>query len=187
MKLFEEFKLYENMWEDTNAGDLVGDIPANQQNQIAGDLRFSARRRAEGKVPVSCPGMADGCDKSFLKADEYNAHIVTCKKARKHFTHKAIVKNKKTERRLDIMDNITSGELLDYLEQHTKCELCGTPLAMKDRRPDHYHLEIREDGVGNGHFRGVLCNRCNTFIGCLEKLLIDYDVALNKIEKYLTR
>lgn len=192
MKLFEEFKLYENMWDTNNTDCLHEAIPSNQLSQIAGNLLFNNRKNilygsTKGKRPVACPGVVNGCDKSFLKADDYNAHIVNCDKARKHFNYPARVKNKKVKRKLDIMDNITAGALLNYLEQYTNCELCGATLTMKERRPDHYHLELHGDGAGSGHFRGVLCDRCNTFIGTLESLLIDYGIDIDKITKYLAR
>ena len=192
MKLFEEFELYENMWNDNAIVNKRIYIPANQLNQIAGNLLFSRRKKAlygssRDKRPVTCPGEADGCAESFLDIDEYNAHIVNCKKARKYFNYPARIKNKKAERRLDIIENKTAGELLNELDQHTKCELCEVPIDMEARRPDHYHLEVGANGVGNGHFRGILCDRCNTFMGKLEKLLIDDGVNIDKITEYLSR
>lgn len=74
------------------------------------------------------------------------------------------------------------------------CELCGTPISVKNRRPDHEHFKHSEDrnGTGEGSFRGVLCNKCNLALGAFEnigvKRINDYlDSARSKVEQFNKR
>jgi hypothetical protein len=57
--------------------------------------------------------------------------------------------------------NITREQYLKYLNT-TKCDLCAVDLTDKKKCQDHCHK--------TGKVRGVLCMKCNTYVGFYEKL-----------------
>lgn len=78
--------------------------------------------------------------------------------------------------------DITTREVLEYLENHPKCEICGKTIeeankwnsknAPKRLCIDHDHKTLR--------FRGVLCSVCNRQLGW-------YEANQEAIEKYLNK
>lgn len=67
MKLHEEFKLYENMWEVSEQQNTEVLTEANFEQQLKGFLRF--------RKGISCPG---GCGETFSTEADYEKHINTC-------------------------------------------------------------------------------------------------------------
>jgi hypothetical protein len=61
-----------------------------------------------------------------------------------------------------------------YLSQNGCCKLCGFPIEYSEINTDHDHK--------TGQVRGLLCRKCNTFIGYIETNLILLDSALVYIE-----
>ena len=188
MTLLEEISLYEKLWDSnylTEATEATDSIPGSILNQVVGDAQFSKQKAVpvlqdNGKKSkeVPCLGRDNGCSDTFTGAKPYSKHIVACDAARPHLTHKAVVKNKKHDHNMDSLANITAGNLITYIETHDTCELCGTVLELSERRPDHEHSDkgSRVNGKGEGRFRGVLCDRCNTALGKLEDLLMDSEL-----------
>lgn len=78
--------------------------------------------------------------------------------------------------------DITNQEVLEYLAEHPKCEICGKTIeeankwssknAPKRLCIDHDHKTLR--------FRGVLCSVCNRQLGW-------YEANQEAIEKYLNK
>lgn len=188
MTLLEEISLYEKLWDSNYLTEAADSIPGSILNQVVGDAQFSKQKavpvlqdndkKTKNCKEVPCIGREDGCDATFTKADHYNKHIVTCKAAIPHLTHNAVVKDKERGHNADSLANITAGNLITYIETHPNCELCGAVLDLSKRRPDHEHSDegSRVNGKGEGRFRGVLCDRCNTALGKLEDLLRDSEL-----------
>ena len=181
MKLHEEFRLWENMWEVSKQQNAKALNEANFAQQLKGFLGF--------KKGMSCPG---GCGKHFSTKADYEKHINSCSKIQDILYHrKAVILANKSGWKADMLSNISALAFIAYINKHTKCELCGNELAIKKRRPDHVHVkdsEVRR-GTGEGGFRGVLCDECNTALGKFEKIGRDrineyLDKASIKIEQF---
>lgn len=74
----------------------------------------------------------------------------------------------------DILD-ITVAELERYRKTHTVCDICGNPETVQQKGKVK-RLSVDHDH-SNNHFRGLVCNHCNTKLGWLDKYydtIIDY-------------
>lgn len=60
-----------------------------------------------------------------------------------------------------------------YLEQNGCCGICKQPIAYEKIYVDHRHSD--------GKIRGLVCCRCNSFVGFIEK----YSELINPIKKWL--
>lgn len=171
MQLYEEFKLYENLWEHNKHKNPEVLTEANPAQQLNGMFGFNRE----------CPG----CGMKFTADKDCAIHALDCEKAKELLSKRsAIVRVSTTGHDFDYMPNISALALIKYINEHAVCEICGTPLStLDDRRPDHKHLSDTSPvpGVGRGSFRGVLCNSCNLMLGTFEKKKLD----INKIATYL--
>lgn len=80
------------------------------------------------------------------------------------------LKHRPRERRRKII-RLFGEDVWLKVQSATSCEICGD----SDRLvPDHSHTK--------GHFRGILCNRCNLAVG----LFKDDAVSLRKAARYLS-
>jgi len=63
-----------------------------------------------------------------------------------------------------------------FLRQNKKCAICGKHQSESTRRfgVDHDHK--------TGKVRGILCNRCNTALGCFEKYKKEMETYLRGSE-----
>jgi hypothetical protein len=171
MKLHEEFKLYENMWEATEQeyNDALNE--ANLAQQFNGLFSFKGE----------CPG----CSTEFSSDKDCALHVLECDKAKELLSKRsAVIETKEAGHAFDCMTNISAWAFMKYVTEHDVCELCGAQLTTLDeRRPDHRHLSNTSpvNGAGTGYFRGVLCNSCNLMLGTFEKKKLDID----KIAAYL--
>lgn len=101
------------------------------------------------------------------------AHYAACK--RKHGI-KSLAKVCGTE--LDI----TVEDLNTYIEEHPRCEICGKTIEETVRYTGKYatkRLCIDHDHQ-TGHFRGMLCQRCNRQLGWFENYQKEINDYLNK-------
>ena len=144
---------------------------ANFTQQLKGFLSF--------RNGMSCPG---GCGKQFNAKADYEKHINSCTKIQDILYHrKAVIMANKAGWSADVLSNISALAYIAYINKHAKCELCDAPLTIEHRRPDHEHTSNSEAGrgTGEGGFRGVLCDKCNTALGKFEK------IGVKKINDYL--
>lgn len=131
-------------------------------------------------------GVCPGCKTTHKSQEEYERHVIKdCAKAKSLFDSTnmpARIKVGKAEHSFDILTNITEKELIDYMVDHQRCEICGGVGV----HPDHRHSK---DGTHSGTFRGVLCDDCNLLLGRLESEFrgLSYDDYLLKIKWYLDR
>lgn len=81
----------------------------------------------------------------------------------KRFAEKS---NGKTVRRFDL--DISYGDYIQYCEEHPCCEICGKPEYVSTGGTKTNRLAI-DHQHGTNHFRGLLCQQCNTKLGWFEK------------------
>ena len=108
--------------------------------------------------------VCEKCGKKVLLCN-YKSHMAR---------HKALVTIVTTGRQRVILD-ITNDELEQYRKDHPVCEICGKPETRKNTK----RLTVDHDHE-TGHFRGLLCFKCNTNLGVYER-----DREL--FEQYITR
>ena len=174
MQLHEEFKLYENLWEDGKQQNAEILNEANSEQQLRGFLRF--------KKGMHCPG---GCGKILNTKSDYKKHINSCNNMHQIlYCRPAVILANKEGWNADLLPNISALAYLAYVNKQEKCELCGKGLLIDSRRPDHKRSEEseRRHETGEGKFRGVLCDTCNMMLGNLEKIGRD---TISKYFNYL--
>lgn len=132
-------------------------------NPLAAVHKFGAVGRNEGHESKDdvfnreCPH----CHKWFRPA-QIGGHIARCSKVHNE-DRRAI--------RCGVVLDITVSELDEYMQHHTRCEICGRSVdevvkyngkgASKRLCVDHDHVTNR--------FRGMLCQSCNRQLGWYEK------------------
>lgn len=162
MKLYEEFRLYENLWEGNKQQNTEVLNEANSEQQLRGFLRF--------RKGMSCPG---GCGKILNTEADYKKHINNCTEIHNIlYCRPAVALAKEEGWDADLLKNISALAYLAYINKHMECEICGKELSIEDRKPDHKHSKEteRKHRTGEGSFRGVLCDNCNRLLGKFEKI-----------------
>ena len=96
MKLHEEFKLYENMWGETQNTKVLTE--ANFAQQLKGFLSF--------KKGMTCPG---GCGETFNTEADYKNHINACNEIQNIlYCRPAVAMAKKAGWSADVLPNISA-------------------------------------------------------------------------------
>jgi hypothetical protein len=68
------------------------------------------------------------------------------------------------------------SDKVDELLEHTHCEICETEFKNnRNKFIDHCHE--------HGHIRGVLCTKCNTMLGMIEKDKVIYKNLIKYIKR----
>lgn len=64
--------------------------------------------------------------------------------------------------------DISYGDFIKYKETHFVCDICGREeyISTGGRRPNRLSIDHQH---GTNHFRGLLCQQCNTKLGWFEK------------------
>ncbi len=111
------------------------------------------------------------CGFSTKRKSDLGHHIKFCKKNPINIT-KQIEYNKTHNY---ILDNVELDKIVEfinnYLENNKNCEICGKTIEESVHANNKFipkRLCIDHDHVTN-KFRGVLCPRCNSFLGWYEK------------------
>ena len=164
---------------------------ASPEQQIGGFLSYSFNK---GR----CPG--EGCEKKFPRKRgtsakaQYIDHVLSCDKVKDTlYKRPALIYTKNADEVADVLDNISAGKLIDYINTNNKCEICGIELERTDLRVDHKHAQEVERKHGyrvGGTFRGMLCNQCNLLLGQIETRAsgqnsLTYEKYLAKLSDYI--
>lgn len=130
------------------------------------------------------------CEKEFDNLTAKASHERLCNQNPDRLTKFLEAKHTKQSKKLDSKYktrfgeelDITNKEVLEYLEEHPRCEICGKTIdeavvwnsknAPKRLCIDHDHKTLK--------FRGVLCSVCNRQLGW-------YEVNKDAIEAYLNK
>lgn len=83
------------------------------------------------------------------------------KRMREHF-------DKRPKKLSGLELDISYGDFVKYKESHLVCEICGKKeyISTGGDRPNNLAIDHQH---GTNHFRGLLCQQCNTKLGWFEK------------------